>query len=801
MSSRLITGAGVESRRAVRRLLRSPGFSLGVVLVLGIAITGMVTVATAAYALFWSPLPFPRAEQLVQVSMHSRTMGFGVGFSPPMLADISEETMAVEVAAWQFPDTLRSAQGEDWRVAGVTHDLPDVLGMQPIAGRAFVPADADPGAPAVGLIGETAWRNRFGADESVIGRELVLNGRRVQVIGVMPASFYVPTSDTEFWQVLRYTPEQLAWSNQVNFAGGAVVARLGAGFNATGLEEALRIRYDPDERSSSHGVRDLFGLEPNVAGLREAWTAGQRRPLAVVGLASFLVLATALFNVAGLWLARLLGRTHEHALQAALGAGEFRRVACTTFEFLLLGAAGACLALALTPQALQALKELGVLEPDQPLAIRTGAATVLITFVVLIASSVPVVAAAAWQQRRQRRELLAGLAGGGRGATGTGARTRRVLIIAQLALAMSLLSAMGLLLRSWYELLNEDLGFEPRELLVTRIEAGAPDAPGGPDPVVAAALEATRGVPGVREVAHTSVAPFSGSAGVTSIRVPSHEGRETTVRSSWVGLRYFETIGLGIRRGRSFEAGDRGVIIDEFFADHYFPDGAVGQYVGLPDGPGRFQDVEILGVAATAKHRALDETPEQGTLYRLNVAPYPSAWVVISTSVRPESAASDVRSALERVLGSNRVGEIVTMKNLVRRTLRDREPQLVLLALFGLETLALAAIGLFSLLAYSVRARTAEFAVRQAVGANASDIRRQVLADALRLLAFGLAIGIAGALVAGLLIADRLYAVSPVDPVTWIGTGVVLVFVVLAAGFWPAERAARIEPTEALRHE
>src|SRR5690606_18793710 len=193
MISGALTGAVVEGRRAVRGLTGSPGFSIGVVLVLGISIAGMVTVATAAWELFLKPLPFPHAEQLVQIGMRSRVFGnMEVGFAPAMLSDVREQPMVADVAAYQFPSTLQSKQGEDWRAAAVTHNLADVLGVHPFAGRAFVPADAESAAPRVALIGERAWRVRFNADEAVLGSELALSDGPVRIVGIMPAAFRVP---------------------------------------------------------------------------------------------------------------------------------------------------------------------------------------------------------------------------------------------------------------------------------------------------------------------------------------------------------------------------------------------------------------------------------------------------------------------------------------------------------------------------------------------------------------------------------------------------------------------------------
>jgi putative ABC transport system permease protein len=807
MSSALLTGAGIECRHAVRGLARAPGFAAGIVLVLGIAIAGMVTVTTAAYELFLRPLPLAHPEQLAHVTTYSRSMGFSVGFSPPMLVELREQPMISHVAGYYGASDAESLRGDTWSAAPVTHNLPQVLSVQPIAGRSFEPADAEPGALPVGLISEAVWRNRFGAAESAIGSEVVLDGRRVRVIGVMPAAFTVPSPGTQLWEPLRYTPAELARGNIGSFEGDAIVVRLERGVTPAQLEDALRAGYASDSSVDGQRIRELMKLELNVRGLREAWTAEQRQPLATIGLASALVFAAALFNVAGLWMTRLLGRSHEDAIQTALGAGAWRRLGRTLVEFLLLGAAGVSLALALAPLMLGWLKQLGALDLDQPLAIETGPVTVAIAGVVLVVSGLPVLLAAFWQQRRQRRALLAALSSGGRGHAGSGARARRVLIVAQVALAMSLLCAMGLLLRSWHSLLTEDLGFEPQNLLVARIES--PPDPGEvrdvTDPTVGAALDALRTIPGVTAVTRANVAPFARSASISRISVPGQEAWSTTVFSRNVGKGFFRATGIPILRGRSFdesEGAPTDAVVDERFEELYFPaGGALGETIEMPVGPGESRDFVIVGVTATAKYRSPDEAASQGSIYLFRAEPLASETAVIAAAVPPATLVDEVKSVLARTVGPERTGTIATMESMVRYSVRDREPQLILLGLFALETLALAAIGLFSLLAYSVRARTPEFGVRQAVGARAADIRRHVLGDALRLLVPGLAIGIAGAFLAGYLIVNRLYEVSPADPLTWAGAGIVLALVVLAAGLWPAERAARIQPTEALRHE
>ena len=246
MNSRMLAGAAIEGRRAVRGLIHAPGFAVGIVLVLGIAIAGMVTVTTAAWELFLRPLPFAQPEQLAHVTTYSRSMGFELGFSPPMLVDVREQPMVVDMAAYRGAHAVDSSDGGSWQVASITHNLTQLLGVQPIAGRAFTAAEGEPGALPVALISESAWRNRFGGAESAIGGEIDLDGRRVTVVGVLPDSFTVPAPATGIWEPLRYSPEEL--TNFGHFSGGNIIARLAPGYGPVELQQALRVRYAAEER-------------------------------------------------------------------------------------------------------------------------------------------------------------------------------------------------------------------------------------------------------------------------------------------------------------------------------------------------------------------------------------------------------------------------------------------------------------------------------------------------------------------------------------------------------------------------
>lgn len=805
MSRGWLAGLRLEARRALRGLAQAPGFAAGVVLVMGVAVAGTVTVATAAYQLFIRPLPFDAPEQLVSPTAHAHAMGFDLGLAPPMLAEVHAMSMVRGLGAYEGRSAMETDGGDRLRAAAITAGLPRMLGLSPVAGRAFQDQDALPAGTPVAMISKSLWLNRFAMDDSVIGSELMLDGRPLRVLGVMPEGFTIPSSRTDVWVPLAFTPDQLGPDQMGHFPGLEVIVRLRPGYSARQFQAALTNLYAGDERLA--GFRDAMKLEFQARGLREVWTRNQREPVAIVGLAALFVLATAVLNLAGLWLARLLGRSHEQAVEAALGAGVGRRLARTAIEFLVVGLAGTLLAILAVPAGIDWLAKLGILDATGPVAVQAGPATLAVGIAVLLLAAAPVLVSAWWQAHRYRTELVSGLGGGGQHFTASRVRTRRILIVGQIALAMSLMSAMTLLLQSWHALLTEDMGFAADRLTVALVRQSETDSGNGKaaDQRVADAMESLRGLPGVTSVTHTNVAPFAGSESVTNFRLDSSADPTSSAKTRRVGGDYFVTTGIDLLRGRSFSPEDAGggrVIVDEHFASRYFPGGdAVGRHFELVIRGEGFREVEIIGVANTAKYRSPDEQPDQGTVYQYQPFPPAHTMLLIASGVSPAALVEPIRNDLMRSLGEDRSGGVLAMESLVRRTVRDREPQLILLGVFAAETLFLAAVGLFSLLSYSVRARTAEFGVRQAMGARPAHLHRHVLGEASRLLLPGLAFGVVGACLSGYLVADRLYDVAPADPATWLVTGAILGVVVLAAGLSPARRAARIQPTEALRYE
>jgi len=802
----------MEFKRALRGLRRSPGFALGVIGVLGVTSAGLLTVASAAYSLFLKPLPYPDAGQLVQPSGFARAIGHDIGLSVPLFEELAEDPAVSAMGAYGDVERAIDAGGAAWQRARITPGLPQVMGVRPLLGHGFTAEDGEAGAAPSALISESAWRRRFGAREDVIGREIRLDGETVRIAGVMPDHFALPATSTGIWLPLRFSEKQRSPANIHNFDGAiaGAVARLAPGGSAAVWQNRIQARFAEDPRLTP--VIEFAGLELRVESLRESWAGKYRGPLAILGVAVAMVLLAAVLNLAGIWAARMLARDHEQAVVAALGAGRGRSMAQIAAEYALLGLGGVLLALALTPLAIRWLGLLGVLDTETPITVAIGPVTGLLALAVLLLGALPVLAGAWWQASRQQTRAAAYLTSGGTTARGGPGGGRRLLIVVQIAVAMSLLAGVSQLLRSWQGLLNEDLGFRPQRLLIAQIlpdqaaEASRNTGTADEDANVEAALERLRALPGADMVSHADIVPFGRSESITSMQLPGRDGQKVSMRTRPVGEDYFRAAGIDIIQGRAFTREDIGLeraVVDEWFARRYFPQGdAVGsRYTVLA--PDSAYDIEIIGVARTVKHLAPDEEPEQGTEYRLRAGPGARTMAVIATSVPPHTLIEPARGVLLETLGPERItpNGVLTMQSLIRGTVEDREPQLILLGVFAALTLLLAAIGLYALLTYSVRARTAEFGLRMALGADGGRIRTLILRDGLRLLIPGLLLGTAGACLTGRLLAGRLYKIAPADPLTWLAVAALLTLVVLSASLWPALRAARTSPMAALRHD
>ncbi|MDT8448534.1 MAG: ABC transporter permease [Wenzhouxiangellaceae bacterium] len=798
----------MEFRRAWRRMLRAPGFSASVVLLIAISIDGMAAVTTAGWSLFARPLPYPNSGQLIKLSAFSGRVGMHMGLSPALVEELDRGGELGRFGIIDQPFDLRLEEGRSLRAVRIDHRLAEVIGLAPLAGRAFGADDVLPGAEPVALISERLWRREFGADPDVVGRNLDLRDGKARIVGVMPRAFAIPESDTSVWLPMELGPEQTGPQTIGQRGSLTVVARVFGTATAEQFEQRIRAMLGPDPRLQM--LVSMLEAQYRVRPLRELWASGQRQSLLILATATAVVLLAAWLNLAGLWLARWTGRDHELAIQAALGGRRALALVGVALEYFLLAVPGALLALLFSGLGLELLYKLGVLQQNGPLHAGVTLPTILAGLALIGLGLVPILVTLAWLTRRISGHESRFLGGRSLTARGTGAGLRQVLMVGQIGIAFSLLIALGLLFTSWVNLLDEELGFEKDRLIAVQIisptgttmESGPP----GSDANVAAAVDRLRELPGVDAVSWSKLVPFGRMEMLSTISLDGRQDEPVPARPRSAGQDFFEVAGIELLSGRPFGQQDAGegiktAIVDKAFEDLYMGGSALGRQFGLSDGPDSHAQYSIVGVVASVRHMAPNEESRNPTVYTYSARPGTQVQLLMRTSNAPDLLAADVRNALEQELGPDRVGFVSTLESLVRRTVQDREPQLALMAVFSGLALVLMFYGLYALQSYQVTSRTAEIGLRKAMGATGRGILGRILLRAVWLLPPGLVLGLAGGRLSSRLVGERLYRVSIVDPALWLVVAGGIALTIVIASLIPALRATRIDPMEALRYE
>ncbi|MGK7294571.1 MAG: ABC transporter permease [Candidatus Wenzhouxiangella sp. M2_3B_020] len=794
-----------EARRAGRRLLRAPAFSISVVLLLAIGIGGTAAVATAAYELFLRPLPYQEPDRLVTLGVHSNRMGFRMGLSAALVEELEEDGGFGELGIAERSAPLQLEDG-DAAAGRIDHRIADVMGIAPLAGRTFTAVDVAAGAEPVALISERYWQQRFAGERDAIGRMLTLrSGDRVRIVGVLPEAFALPASDTEIWRPMRLDPETTGAANVSSFGNLTVVARLREDVSADALSDRLDARLEADERLQ--GLAAMLEADYRVEPLRELWASGQAQGLALLGGALALLLVASLLNLSGLWMARWFGRSRELAVQTALGGTRRSVFVGALLEYAWLAVPALALAMLVAHAALALLLRLNVVDEAGPLTADTGAATIAIGTVLLVVGVLPILAALAWQLRGITRNGFRFLTGGGTASASHGALLRRGLVAGQIAVAFGLITAFWLLLSSWNNLLRQDLGFEPDRLLLARIAmpSGRETSPESePDPRVAALIDRLAGLPGVSTVSWANAVPFGGIEMISDVQLDGDAAESIPARPRQIGTGYLETAGIRLIEGRTFEEGTESsneVLIDRLFAERHFGGDALGRSFSLGSQGDERRPVTVIGVTETVRHMSLDKAVSTPTFYVPQSEPHSQAQLLVRTDVPPATLVEKVRSTAEGIVGPDRVGQVATIESSVRRIVRDREPQLVLMGAFAGLALVLVAYGLYALQSYQVAARKPELGMRMAMGASGRRLLAELVGGAMRLVLPGLALGALFAWASSSLVSSRLFEVSAVSPAVWAGSAVALTVVVALAALMPGLRAARISPMDALRHD
>lgn len=786
----------LELSRAWRRLLNAPGFSLSVIVLIAFSIGGVAAVAAAGWSLFAKPLPYSQADQLVTVSVWGKRLGSHGSLSEALVEELNRENQFGTISLVKRPFEARIADGMRIRAARIDHRLLDVLRVSPRVGRGLSERDMAPGADPVALVSERFWRHNFGGDAELIGRVVDLEAGRVRIVGVVPDALGMPDSQTDLWLPMELGPGQLDPARLSQLWSDIVVARMDQGVDLETYRAQLLGRLRNDQRLSS--IEESGEQEFMVRPLRELWSGGQRDGLLILAIATAVVLVAAWLNLAGLWLARWMGRTHELAIQFALGARQGLATIGVVLEYALLAIPGLVLAMVVSGLGLELLYTLGVLDDTGPLRAGLAVPMTIMATLLLAFGLLPVLGTVAWNMRRMAGSVAGNLGGRGTAVRGRGMHMRKLLMIGQIGIACSLLLALGLLVSSWLKLLNEDLGFDSGRLILAMV-GSSESGQSGPDAAVAAAVERLEALPGVEAVSWSNIVPFSPMEILSGVVVDERPDEPVPARPHLAGPEFFQVAGIGILGGRTFgpeDAGGTNVIVDKTFERMYLDNAAPGRRVGFQDA-----DLTVVGVVESVRHISPDEAPNNPTIYTYSAAPGSQVQLLLRTSIDPESVTAAARDLLEQRLGADRVSLVTSLEARVRHSVSDREPQLVLLATFAGLALLLVFFGLYALQSYQVTCGTAEIGLRRAMGASRSRIVGAELARAARLLPSGLGLGMLGGWFALQLIDERLYKVGLADPELWLATGAAIALTVVMASLVPALRASRIEPLEALRHE
>jgi putative ABC transport system permease protein len=830
MSDRRQLLAGSELRFAARRLRRAPAFAAAVVLVLALGVGTTTALFSLVHGILLAPLPYPEPDRLLRLTHTSSAGRAAVDLSDAIVMLYQSEARAFDgVAAWRFDDgdlaPLEAGQSAvRVRGARVTASFFDVLGVPPALGRAFAPGDDRPGAARVVVLSHHLWQERLHGAPDAIGRQIEVNDVPRTIIGIMPPRFAYPANHVELWLPLAFDPAHTRPAT-LNLIG---IGRLKRGVSSEGARADLaRVLTNPGESFQGGAAAAPWQethIAPHVQSLRDSIVGPPARLLWFVFGSVLLVLLVACTNVAGLLLVRAERGQRELAVRAALGSGFLGVLALTLSESLLLsmvgGGAGVLLAVASlrlvrstgTALSLPRLEDVGI---DAPVLLFALGVT---GFCALFVSVLPLL-------RARRISIAQVLRGAGSGATRWGGRAphraRNALVIAQIALAVVLVTSSGLMTRSLLRLQDVRPGFAAEHVVVSRVLLSYTKYSGG---VVRlsffqAMVRAARAIPGAREVALTDWVPLSGDRHDTAIEVegddPSRASAGGTEHAvAHVDGAYFQALRIPLRRGRTFGAQDAArplseAIVSHALAKRYWPGtsplgkrvrplgdrwytivGEVGdvRYEGLEQPPGEIVYFPIVGLGPH------DSNTSQSSL--------PPA---LSLVVRTEGGVGETLSAIRRIVAALDPGiptyDEGSLRQLVHGASARARALAVLLAVASGVTLLLAAVGLYGILAYSVSLRRRELAVRMALGARPAEIRRRVSLQGLRLAAAGLVIGTACALATSQLLRGLLYGVGPADWVTLTATPAALLVVAFLASWIPARRAAAVPPAEALQSQ
>jgi len=808
----------MDVRFGLRQLRRNPRFTAVAAITFALGIGASTALFSVVNSVLLRPLPYKDPDRLVMLFEKDKTFqvdtlqpdrnGLMSTSIPGLLDWRARIDVFEEVGAYHwFPSrfVFTSAREPEEVFGGkVTANLFAVLGVQPILGRSFVPGEDGPGENDEVLLGYRFWQRRFNSDPGIVGKSAALSGRAYTVVGVMPPGFEFPRGE-QLWipYALEFDPKKQS-RNTKNLE---VIARLKAGVSVGQAETVLKTLAAMSEQRIPSGQKNWTAA---VVPLRQHLLGDTRaRLLLLFGATGFVVLI-ACSNLANMLLARGVLRTREMAMRAALGAGRFRLLRQVIVETVLLAVVGGAAGLAIAIWAVRALVALGSATVPQLQGVRPDWRVMLFALACsLTAGAVSALVPALRASRTDVNEALKQTPGVS-DASGSARRLGGALVVSELALAMVLLAGAGLMVNTMAHLYTVDLGFQPQNVLTMRItlpaykygeiwriravRAGA---------FFDQALERVKALPGVKSAALIDALPFSGVQWGTDISVEGR-GQETFATHTRVATAgYFQTMGIPLRAGRFFTGQDNNAappvaIINDTLSRQIWPDeNPIGKHIsnGRPD-----NWWTIVGVVGAARHLRLD-LPAGPEMYRPQAQEMSSEmFLVLRASGDPTRLAPAVRQQIWSIDKDQPVEDVRTMEDRIAGYAAGRRFYTLLLGIFSALAVALAGVGIYGVISYSVSERRHELGIRMALGAQRTDILNLVVGQGFKLTLVGVIVGVAGAFTLGRFLSGLLYGVKPSDPLTFVAVALILTAVALLASYVPARRATKVDPMVALRH-
>ncbi|MBK8250555.1 MAG: ABC transporter permease [Gemmatimonadetes bacterium] len=806
----LMTDLSLDVTLALRRLRRAPGFTLAASLTLALGIGAASLVLAVARPSLWGTLPFREADRIVTLRERFGDGSLGrVGFAT--IGDLAQRVPAFEAVAASSSvyATLSRPEGAV-RLAGAAVSAPwfQVMGVTVAQGRTFLPEEDRPEAARAVILTDETWRRHFGADSGLIGRTIELTGTMHQVVGILPARFE-PLLDpgAQYLRPLRYVETQGSACRDCRHL--QAMARLRAGADRTEVQRQVEVAFEA-MRAAYPQVYGQNGMV--VTGLRDQVVEGVRRPLlALVGAATLLLLI-ALANTTNLFLARAVQRTGELTVRAALGASTWRLARGLALEALVVAALGVLFGVALAHAAVGTLVAIAPASLPRLDQVRVDALSMaLASGMALLSGLVSGLVPSAVVRVRGMRARLAGASRAV--VRGGHDRLRRALVVLEMAMALLLLGGAGVLVRSVQRLLSVDVGFVEQDRVSMALGVGGLRYA---ENATVWALwrsvhEAVQAIPGVTTASLTSQLPLSSDFDAYGLRweskptvAPAEDGDAFRYA---VTPDYARTMGLRLHRGRFLDSLDRAggdpvVVISAGLARRTFGEqDPLGARVRMGGGDPPLRTV--VGVVNDVQHPTLDGARGAAIYLPLDQNAFADAHVrlVVQTAMTSAAAEAAVRSVLRRIDPAISIAEVSPLSEVVAQGARQRLFARLLFQVFSVAAMILAAVGIFGVMSGMVNERTREIGVRTALGATPARILTDFVRTGASLAAMGIMIGATGSLLLAGALRSLVFGVSPRDPVTLVFVSLGVGVVAIAATWWPARRATRLEASVALRSD